>query len=222
MARVRGVMAASTAPGAMLNVAGSMSTNTGVPPALWMAPAVAKKVNGVVITSSPGWRSSALSGSSRASVPLAQPMACLVWESRGHGGLELRHLGAHDEALALDHRHDGREHLVLDAAVLRDQIQQGNVHRCSPWKKRPRIGRSGRATGAVKCANPRQPCNLDVRDRWVNQAQQARPPPGIAAPHAPQVAAPPRQHEPDAAPAHPADPPGRHADHQRVGRHVAP
>lgn len=31
-----------------------MSTNTGVAPALAMAPAVAKKVNGVVITSSPG------------------------------------------------------------------------------------------------------------------------------------------------------------------------
>ena len=151
MARVRGVTAASTAAGSMLNVAGSMSTNTGVPPALWMAPAVAKKVKGVVITSSPGWRSSALSGSSRASVPLAQAIGVPGVRERGHGGLELPDLGAHDEGLALDHGHDGREHLVLDAAILRHQIQQGNVHRCSPWKKRPRIGRSGRATGAVKC-----------------------------------------------------------------------
>ena len=58
-----------------------MSTKTGVPPVLWMVPAVAKKVNGVVMTSSPGLRSSARSGSSSASVPLAQPMACLAWES---------------------------------------------------------------------------------------------------------------------------------------------
>ena len=52
-----------------------MSTKTGVPPALWMAPAVAKKVKAVVMTSSPGFRSRAWSGSSSASVPLAQPMA---------------------------------------------------------------------------------------------------------------------------------------------------
>ena len=82
MARVRGVMAASMAAGEMLNVAGSMSTKTGVPPALWIAPAVAKKVNGGVMTSSPGLRSSARSGSSSASVPLAQAIACLAWDSR--------------------------------------------------------------------------------------------------------------------------------------------
>ena len=92
----------------MLKVAGSMSTNTGVPPVLWMVPAVAKKVNGVVMTSSPGCRSSALSGSSSASVPLAQAMACLVLGQPGDLGLELRHLGAHDEALAFDDRHDRR------------------------------------------------------------------------------------------------------------------
>ena len=34
IARVRGVMARSSAAGSMLNVSGSMSTNTGVPPAL--------------------------------------------------------------------------------------------------------------------------------------------------------------------------------------------
>ena len=138
MARVRGVIAASIAAGAMLNVAGSMSTNTGVPPALWIVPAVAKKVKGVVITSSPGRRSSALSGSSKASVPLAQAMACFVCDSAGDRGLELRHLGAHDERLALDHRHHGGEHIVLDALILRDQIQQGYVHRCSSMVKSAR------------------------------------------------------------------------------------
>src|SRR6266581_774601 len=59
-----------------------MSTNTGVAPALWIVPAVAKNVNGVVMTSSPGFRFSALSGKSSASVPLAQPMPCLACDSR--------------------------------------------------------------------------------------------------------------------------------------------
>ena len=75
-ARVRGVIARSTAAGSRLYVPGSMSTNTGVPPALWIAPAVAKNVNGVVMTSSPGARLSAWSGRSRASVPLAHAMPC--------------------------------------------------------------------------------------------------------------------------------------------------
>ena len=82
IARVRGVMAASMAAGEMLNVTGSMSTKTGVPPALWMVPAVAKKVKAGVMTSSPGFRSSASKGSSRASVPLAQPIPCLACDSR--------------------------------------------------------------------------------------------------------------------------------------------
>ena len=78
MARVRGVIAASTAVGSILNVPGSMSTKTGVPPALWIVPAVAKNVNGVVMTSSPERSPSALSGRSSASVPLAQAMPCLA------------------------------------------------------------------------------------------------------------------------------------------------
>src|SRR5437899_6697965 len=78
MARVRGVTAASTAAGSMLNVAGSISTKTGVPPALWIAPAVAKNVNGVVMTSSPGSSPRALRGRSSASVPLAHAMPCLA------------------------------------------------------------------------------------------------------------------------------------------------
>ena len=81
IARVRGVMAASTAAVSMLNVPGSISTNTGVPPALWIVPAVAKNVNGVVITSSPGLSASALSGRSSASVPLAHATACGAWHS---------------------------------------------------------------------------------------------------------------------------------------------
>src|SRR5213596_2116308 len=93
MARVRGVMAASTAAGSRLKVPGSMSTNTGVPPALWIVPAVAKKVNAGAMTSSPGSRSSAMRGRSNASVPLAHAMPCVApasWataaSSRGTAG----------------------------------------------------------------------------------------------------------------------------------------
>ena len=81
IARVLDVTAASTASGSMLKVSGSISTNTGLPPELAMAPAVAKNVNGVVMTSSPVASSSALSGSNSASVPLAHAMPCSAAES---------------------------------------------------------------------------------------------------------------------------------------------
>ena len=58
-----------------------MSTKTGLAPTLWIVPAVAKKVNGVVMTSSPGPQSSALSARRSASVPFAQPTAYFVCES---------------------------------------------------------------------------------------------------------------------------------------------
>ena len=80
-ALVRGVTAAATRSGRMLNVLGSISTNTGVAPTLWMVPAVAKNVKGLVITSSPGPMSSALSASNSASVPLAHPTANFVFDS---------------------------------------------------------------------------------------------------------------------------------------------
>ena len=72
---VRGVIAAAMASGSMLKVSGSMSTKTGTPPSRLMAPAVAKKVKGVVMTSSPGFRSRAQRASMRASDPEAQPIA---------------------------------------------------------------------------------------------------------------------------------------------------
>src|SRR5665213_1318202 len=53
-----------------------MSTNTGFAPACTIAPAVAKNVNGTVMTSSPGPIPSASSASSSASEPDAHPMAC--------------------------------------------------------------------------------------------------------------------------------------------------
>jgi hypothetical protein len=73
--RVRGVMRAATLAGSRLKLSGSMSANTGVAPTMEIASAEAKKVNGVVITSSPGPMSSARNASTSASVPLATPVA---------------------------------------------------------------------------------------------------------------------------------------------------
>ncbi len=65
MARVRDVIAASIREASMLQVSGSMSTNTGVAPSSTMTSAVAMKENGVVITSSPGPTPSAISAISK-------------------------------------------------------------------------------------------------------------------------------------------------------------
>ena len=86
-----------------------MSTKTGVPPALWIAPAVAKNVNGVVMTSSPGLRSSARSGRSKRIGAAGATNRVPGVREPGDLGLELRHLGAHDEPLALDDGHHGPE-----------------------------------------------------------------------------------------------------------------
>ncbi len=75
-------------------------------------PAVAKKVNGVVMTSSPAFNSSALSGSSSASVPLAHPMPCL----------------ARDELLRFDDAREGGHDFTLDGGILRHEVEEGDVH----------------------------------------------------------------------------------------------
>jgi hypothetical protein len=62
----------------MLKVRSSMSTKTGVAPTLLMLSAVAKKLKGVVMTSSPGPMPRARRPMTRASVPELTPMACLV------------------------------------------------------------------------------------------------------------------------------------------------
>jgi len=78
MALVFGVIAFSINSGTMLNISGSVSTNTGVAPSLLITPAVAKNVNGDVITSSPGPIFNAIRERSKASVPDATPMPCLT------------------------------------------------------------------------------------------------------------------------------------------------
>ena len=72
-------MKSSTAAALRLKLAGSMSQNSGRAPARAMVPAVAKNVNGLVITSSPAPMSSAMSASSSASVPEDTPMPKRHW-----------------------------------------------------------------------------------------------------------------------------------------------
>ena len=78
MAIVRGVILASIRRASMLQVSGSMSTYTGTPPRSTIISAVAAKVKGVVMTSSPGFRSRAISAINKASVPLATVMQCFA------------------------------------------------------------------------------------------------------------------------------------------------
>ena len=129
MARVRGVIAASMASGCTLNVAASMSTKTGVPPALWIAPAVAKNVN--------GGRDDLVA---RLEVQGPERQQQGVGAARAGDGmpdvrkrrdrlLQRRDLGAHDEGLALDDGAQGRLDLIANRVVLGDQVEQGDVHR---------------------------------------------------------------------------------------------
>ena len=107
----------------MLNVRGSMSTNTGRAPTLCTAPPVAKKVNGVVITSSPAPTSSARSASRIASVPFAQPTAYFVCDSPAMLHSSARDRITEDERLLLHHVHHRRDDVVLDGGVLRLEVE---------------------------------------------------------------------------------------------------
>ena len=87
----------------MLQVSGSTSTNTGFAPSSTIISAVATKVNGVVITSSPGLTPSAISAISSASVPLATRDAVLRAGVGGEPAFELGDLRAHDELAVVEH-----------------------------------------------------------------------------------------------------------------------
>ena len=75
MAFVRGVMAFSTSAAVRFSVSHSTSARTTLPPACRMVLAVAQNVIGVVMTSSPGFRSSAASERCRAAVQESTQMA---------------------------------------------------------------------------------------------------------------------------------------------------
>ncbi len=80
---VRSVIAASISAGSRLNVASSISTNTGTAPAATTELAVATNVYGGTITSCPGSTPTARNASSSAVVPLASGTAYSAsWYSR--------------------------------------------------------------------------------------------------------------------------------------------
>ena len=133
----------------MLNVFGSMSTNTGLAPTLWIVPAVAKNVNGVVMTSSPWPQSSARSASSSASVPLAQPTAYFVCDSSATSALELLDGSAEDEQLGVDDLHHRGNDFIADRRVLCTEIQQRDRH-CQDRKNV--IAPIGRRGGTLEAA----------------------------------------------------------------------
>ena len=78
MATVFSVIAFSTACGQRLYVFSSISAKTGLAPQLMIAFAVAMKVIGVVMTSSPGETPIAASARQRAEVPLFTAQAYLL------------------------------------------------------------------------------------------------------------------------------------------------
>ena len=96
----------------MLNVDGSISTKTGVAPMLLIASAVAKNVNGVVITSSPGSIPEALQAVMRASVPGVDADRVLDPEIRRNLLLQFDHVRPQDEPPRAEHPLQGVDELV--------------------------------------------------------------------------------------------------------------
>jgi predicted anti-sigma-YlaC factor YlaD len=78
IARVTAVMAASILVASILKVRGSISTKTGFAPTSAMTSAVAMKLNGVVMTSSPRPMPSAINAINSVSVPLLAATQCLT------------------------------------------------------------------------------------------------------------------------------------------------
>ena len=86
--RVRGVIAASTAPGSRLNVSRSMSANTGTAFASTTAEAVEMNVYGGTMTSSSAWMPAASSAIRSETVPLTTatpwPQPCIAAKRRSN------------------------------------------------------------------------------------------------------------------------------------------
>ena len=110
IARVRVVMARSTASGSIVNRRGSTSAKTGRAPAIRIASAVNAADNGVVMTSSPRPMPSARRMRASASVPVADTNGMCGSAGRCELGLERLHFRTEDEPAARDHAIDGRAH----------------------------------------------------------------------------------------------------------------
>ena len=94
-----------------------------------MEETVEKKVNGVVITASPGPMPSAISASNRASLPEATPTACSQPRYAAICAFELTHRRAENELLRFGHFVDGPAHLRRELSVLSAQVDDRNLER---------------------------------------------------------------------------------------------
>ena len=124
IAFVFGVRADATAPASILNVAGSMSTNTGRAPSLAIEPAVAKNENGVVTTSSPGPTSSAIKRSKQRIGARRNANGVRNSKKRFELALQAFNLGTEDEVLRIADARDRLEHTVAQRRELRLQVEQ--------------------------------------------------------------------------------------------------
>ena len=109
----------------MLNVAGSMSTNTGFAPTRPITSAVLIQVKGTVMTSSPGADAQCAQGISRLSVPLATVRQCLTPDvARQQPASNSRDLGPHDELTMVENPLHALADLSLVAPVLLFEINE--------------------------------------------------------------------------------------------------
>ena len=129
MAFVRAVTASATCCGSIFKVRGSISTKTGSAPTRLIASAVAKNVNGVVITSSPRPTPSARKSEHQRVGPRVARDGVLDVQEAGHFVFESMHLAAQDE---LSRPHDVgncRLNVVPEQIDFGDQIEGRNLRR---------------------------------------------------------------------------------------------
>ena len=88
-----------------------------------MQPAVAKNENGVVITSSPGPIPSPIKATSKASVPLDTPIACLTPMYAATSCSKALDLGSQDEPPRSDDPRGRFFEGLFDGRVLRDDVE---------------------------------------------------------------------------------------------------
>ena len=118
----------SSLTGSIVAVRSSTSTKTGVAPQKDMASAVAMKVLGTVMTSSPGPTPSASRAIQRASVPLPTPTASGQPQKGAKSFSNFCHKGAAGKGGFVDHRLQGGMDFGFNGFVLGFQVQKGNLH----------------------------------------------------------------------------------------------
>ena len=155
-ARARRDRRAQPAPASRLNVAGSMSTSTGVAPT--RADGAGRREERVRAGDDlvAGPMPSAISATSSASVPDATPMACLDAQSAPPSPCsKALDLGAHDEALAVADARDRRR------APRRGWARTAPGDRAAgrAWDESPRSARRARSRSELKMCPPVRPFN---------------------------------------------------------------